>query len=408
MGLAYLMNTYPITSTTFVRREIHAHEAAGVEVTRFAIRDWAEVPVDPEDRDEVSKTTYILKQGILALAFGALCEVLSSPLGFARAVKTALHLATRPGSTGVKHAAYLLEAVFLKQVAKAKDIDHIHAHFSTNSAAVALLSRRMGGPSYSFTAHGPDEFDDSVGNGLVVKVAHAAFVAAITEYARGVIMAATGGQHADQVHVVRCGIDLDEFALTPPPQNKRIVCVGRLCPAKAQVLLVEAVAPLVAAHPDLELVFIGDGEDRGAITQRITALRLDAHVKMPGWGTGQQVRDAIAGARIFALPSFAEGLPIVLMESLAMGRAVVTTRITGIPELVDADCGWIVAPGDVLALREAVDAALRADTATLTSMGETGRARVAQLHDQAQNAAQLRALFAGAKCRYKRTSEFPR
>ena len=395
MALAYLMNTYPITSTTFVRREIAAHEAAGVPVTRFAIRDWAEVPVDPRDRAEVPRTTYILKQGALRLLGRVLREVLTNPAGFARALATTLHLARLkgPGATGAKNFAYLVEAVFFRQEAAARGITHVHAHFSTNSAAVALLARRMGGPGYSFTAHGPDEFDDPAGNGLPVKVEHAAFVAAITDYARGVILTATDGQGADKVHVVHCGIDLDEFDVTPPPANRRILCVGRLCPAKAQALLVEAIAPLVADHPGLELVFIGDGEDRAGIEARVAELRLDTHVRLAGWGTGDEVRAAIKGARIFALPSFAEGLPIVLMESLAMGRAVVTTRITGIPELVDAGCGWVVEPGDVPALRAALAEALAADDATLTALGAEGRARVETRHDQAQTAAQLRGLI---------------
>ncbi|WP_188678105.1 glycosyltransferase family 4 protein [Neptunicoccus cionae] len=393
MGLAYLMNTYPITSTTFVRREIHAHEAAGVPVTRFAIRDWAEVPVDPRDRDEIGKTTYILKQGAGKLVTRTLREMVLNPVGFAKALKTTIHLATRPGSTGIKNAAYLVEAVFFKQAALALGVHHVHAHFSTNSAAVTLLARRMGGPSYSFTAHGPDEFDDPIGNALPVKVEHAAFVAAITDYARGVILDATGSGAADRVKVVRCGIDLDEFEATPTPPNKRIVCVGRLCPAKAQALLVEAVAPLVKDHPTLDLVFIGDGEDRAGIEKQIAELGLENHVTLSGWGTGEEVRAAIKGARIFALPSFSEGLPIVLMESLAMARAVVTTRITGIPELVDNGCGWLVEPGDVPALRAAVAAALSADTDTLEALGETGRSRVIRAHDQARNAAKLRTLF---------------
>ena len=393
MALAYLMNTYPITSTTFVRREIHAHEAAGMPVARFAIRNWGEDLVDPRDRDEIGKTTYILKQGAVALLGRAAKELVTNPAGFARAFATTVHLMTRRGSTGMKNFAYLLEAVFFKQAARAEDIHHVHAHFSTNSAAVALLSRRMGGPSYSFTAHGPDEFDDPAANALPMKVRHAAFVAAITDYARGVILDACGDAEADKVKVVRCGIDLAEFDVTPPPEDKRIVCVGRLCPAKAQVLLVEAIAPLIADHPTLELVFIGDGEDRAGIEARIAELGLQDHIAMPGWGTGEEVRAAIKGARIFALPSFAEGLPIVLMESLAMGRAVVTTKITGIPELVDDQVGWIVAPGDVPALREAVAQALAADTETLSAMGAAGAARVAGAHDQSRNAATLRDHF---------------
>ena len=304
-----------------------------------------------------------------------------------------VHLISRPGSAGLRNVAYLIEAVFLKQEAKAKGILHVHAHFSTNSAAVALLSRRLGGPSYSFTAHGPDEFDDPVGNGLLAKVTHAAFVAAITDYARDVILTATGNKNADKVHVLRCGIDLDEFDLTPPPENARIVCVGRLCPAKAQALLVEAIAPLIAGHPDLELVFIGDGEDRAKIEKRVADLGLEKHVSLAGWGTGEDVRAAIQSARVFALPSFAEGLPIVFMESLAIGRAVITTQINGIPELVDSDCGWIVKAGDVPALQDAVSQALSTDSKTLATLGKTGRKRVIEAHDQTRNAARLRALF---------------
>jgi len=393
MALAYLMNTYPITSTTFVRREIHAHEAAGAPVVRFAIRNWSEDLVDPRDRAEIDRTTYILGQGAAALLGRTLREAVTNPLGFARALKTTLHLARRPGGTGVKNFAYLVEAVFFKQAAAAADVHHVHAHFSTNSTAVALLARRMGGPSYSFTAHGPDEFDDPAANGLPVKVAHAAFVAAITDYARGVILKATDGAGADKVHVVRCGLDLGEFDPTPPPDNARIVCVGRLCPAKAQALLVEAIAPLVADHPGLDLVLIGDGEDRAMIEDRIATLGLGAHVTLAGWGSGDAVREAIAGARVFALPSYAEGLPIVLMESLALGRPVVTTRITGIPELIDESCGWVVAAGDVPALTGALRAALETPVAALEQMAGAGRTRVLARHDQSHNAQTLRNLF---------------
>ena len=399
--LAYLMNTYPVTSATFIRREIAAHEAAGCPVDRFAIRAWGEQPVDLRDRAEGEKTTYILRQGPLRLGLATVREALTNPSGLARAIGTTWQLMRLrgPAAVGLKNLAYLVEAVFLKQAARRRGITHIHAHFSTNPAAVALLSRRLGGPSYSFTAHGPDEFDDPAGNGLPMKVAHAAFVAAITDYARGVILEATGGQGAGKVHVVRCGIDLGEFDFTPPPDSKRITCVGRLCPAKAQTLLVEAVAPLVADHPTLELLFIGDGEDRPKIEARIADLGLERNVTLAGWGTGEEVRAAIQSARVFALPSFAEGLPIVLMESLALGRPVVTTRITGIPELIDASCGWVVEPGDVDALRTALRTALETDVATLASMARQGRTRVEIRHDQARNAEGLRDLFRDAGTR---------
>lgn len=393
MTLAYLMNTYPITSTTFVRREIHAHENAGLDVKRFAIRDWSETLVDPRDRDEIAKTTYILKQGIVPLAWRTVVEMATNPVGFIRALGTCLRLMASKDGAGLKNAAYLVEAVFFKQASVAAGVHHVHAHFSTNSTAVALLSRRLGGPSYSFTAHGPDEFNDPAIKGMPIKVAHAEFVAAITDYASGVILEATSGKGAEKVHVVRCGIELSEFEPTPPPDNARIVCVGRLCPAKAQVLLIEAIAPLIAEHPTVELVLIGDGEDRKMIEARIAELGLQSYVTLAGWGTGEDVRKAILEARLFALPSFAEGLPIVLMESLAMGRAVITTRITGIPELVDEDCGWVVEAGDVPALSEALRRALASDDAALIEKGKVGRARVVAHHDQTKNAAALRRYF---------------
>ncbi|MFZ3583342.1 glycosyltransferase family 4 protein [Loktanella sp. DJP18] len=393
MTLVYLMNTYPLISTTFVRREIHAHETAGVPVARFAIRPWGQPLVDPLDRAELARTIYLLGPGLLRLALGGLREAVLNPAGLARALATTLHLATRRGGTGARNFVYLLEAVRFKRMARAAGVTHVHAHFSTNAAAVALLSRRMGGPAYSFTAHGPDEFDDTEANGLRVKVRHAAFVAAITNYARGVISTATGGRHDDKIHVVRCGIDLEAFDPLPPADNARIVCVGRLCPAKAQGLLVEAIAPLVGDHPDLQLVFVGDGEDRAGIEARVRTLGLGSHVTLAGWGTGDDVRTAIAAARVLALPSDAEGLPIVLMEALAMGRPVITTRITGIPELVDDGCGWVVTPGSVPELTAAIAAALATPPATLQDMAAEGRRRVARNHDQAVNAARLRLLF---------------
>lgn len=391
--LAYLMNTYPITSTTFVRREIHAHEAAGVPVLRYAIRNWSEDLVDPRDKAEIDKTTYILRQGAGRLAWWAVREAVSHPIAFARALRATLHLATRPKGAGVKSFAYLAEAVFFKQASLAAGVHHVHAHFSTNSAAVAMLSRLMGGPSYSFTSHGPDEFDDPAANALPLKLRHAAFVAAITSYAKGVISQATGGADDAKIAVVGCGIDLAEFAFTPVPDIARIVCVGRLCPAKAQALLVEAIAPLVANHPDLKLVLIGDGEDRAMIEARIAVLGLQDHVALRGWASGDEVRAEIGRARVFALPSYAEGLPIVLMESLALGRPVITTWITGIPELIDEKCGWLVTPGAVPEFTQALSEALQASSDVLQSMAAEGRARVTSRHNQKKNASALRALF---------------
>lgn len=387
------MNTYPVTSATFIRREIAALEAQDVAITRFAVRRWDQALVDPADQAEAARVTYLLEVGAVRLGLGALREAFVNPRGMVRALGGAWQLWRNAGrGAGLRHLAYLLEAVELK--ARSRGVSHLHAHFSTNTAAVALLSARLGGPGYSFTAHGPDEFDDPKAASLAMKIAEARFVVAITEFARTRLALAGGMGQWGKLHVLRCGVDLD--ALTPAPvpdADAPLLCIGRLCPQKAQVLLIAAFAQLRDSHPGARLVLIGDGETRPQIEAAIRAQGLDAQVALRGWADNAAVAEALAEARALVLPSFAEGLPIVIMEALARGRPVISTYIAGIPELVSPDCGWLVPAGDVDALAGALRTCLEASPEALAAMGAQGRARVEQAHELHANAAQLRALF---------------
>lgn len=401
MSLAYLMNMYPMTSTTFVRQEIHAHEAAGLTgLTRFAIRPWPETLVAPEDVAEKEITDYLLSAGAPALLGGFLVECLANPAGSVRALATTARLIRAARGKVVRNLAYLLEAVRFKQRAKAAGHSHVHVHFSTNSAAVALLARRLGGPSYSFTVHGPDELVDPAANALALKAEHAKAVIAITDYCRNFIIDHCGDRVADKVHIVRCGIDPAEFApRAEPVESATLVCVGRLCAAKQQVLLPDLAAKLAPDFPDLKIVLIGDGEDRPAIEARIRELGVGAHVELAGWGARDEVRAALEGARAMLLPSLAEGLPVVIMEALALGCPVISTRIAGIPELLDAECGWVIPPGDPAALEQATRACLSESSERLARMGRTGRTRVLDRHDQARNAEGLRQIILNGAAR---------
>ena len=397
MNIGYMMNTYPATSGTFIRREIHALEAQGVTVKRYAIRRWDEDLVDPADLAEQARTHYLLSGRAMGLIGTFLLECVTNPLGVARALGTWTRLIRNAGGRVVHHSAYLMEAVSLRRQARRDGIDHIHTHFSTNSAAVAMLCHRMGGPSYSFTVHGPDELVDPTASSLALKIENAAFVAAITHFCRMTLILAGGMAAWDKIHIVRCGLDLAEFPLDAQPRedNQTLVCVGRLCPQKGQVLIPGAVAALVDKHPDLKVVLVGDGESRSAIEAEIARLGLGGHIELAGWATNAEVRGHISRARALLLPSFAEGLPIVLMEALALGRPVVTTYIAGIPELVDEGCGWIVPASDQDRLIGALDACLSATPEDLSRMGQEGRRRVEAAHDQHANAAALKALFVG-------------
>ena len=397
MKIGYLLNTYPVTSGTFIRREIHALEALDVEVERYAVRRWNQDLVDPMDRAEQARTHYLLSGRTAALIADVLREALTNPFGLARALATSARLVGNAGGGLIRHMAYLMEAASLKRRAKADGIAHIHAHFSTNSAAVALLCHRFGGPTYSFTAHGPDEFVDPGPSSLGLKIRHAAFVVAISHFCRRTLLLAGGSGAADKIHIVRCGLDLDEFPVSEAgfDRSQPLLCIGRLCPQKAQTLIPAAVDSLRAAHPDLTVVLIGDGESRAEIEQAIDQHGLSDRIQLLGWQSNSEVRAHLASARAMLLPSLAEGLPIVIMEALAMGRPVISTYIAGIPELVDARCGWIIPASAEGALAGAIDAAMRASPEILAEMGREGRARVERIHDQSANAAKLKALFAG-------------
>lgn len=397
MKLAYLMNMYPLISTTFIRREIEAHERAGVPVDRFAIRPWDQDLVDPKDIAEVPKMEYLLAGGLGGLARSALREIASNLPGFLRASRATAKMVRVAKGNRLKTIVYFLEAIVLKQKATARGVTHIHTHFSTNSAAVAMLSHLLGGPPYSVTIHGPDELYEMERNALALKVEHASFIAAITEYCRNVVDTHCVGRFTDKIRILRCGLDFRDFPEPGPvPETSEIVCVGRLCPAKAQSLLVEAMADVVKTHPDARLTLLGDGEDRPEIEATIVKHGLEKNVHLAGWATNDDVRAAVTRSRALVLPSKAEGLPIVIMESFALGRPVVSTIINGIPELVDESCGWLSPFGDIPALVENLKALLDTPPETLTTMATEGRRRVLEYHDQDRNAAQLRTEIEGS------------
>jgi glycosyltransferase involved in cell wall biosynthesis len=395
MRVAYLVTYYPRVSHTFIRREIAALEAQGVEVERFALRRAPDAVVDEDDQREAARTRVILDSSPLALLAATLRAALRSPLRFLRAFRLALRLG-RASERGVfKNLGYLVEACVLRGWLAESGCAHVHAHFGTNSTAAAMLCHELGGPGYSFTAHGPDEFDSPVGLGLREKIERARFVVAISSFARSQLWRQCSYGHWPKVQVVRCGLDGGFLEAEPVPiaDRPRFVSVGRLSGQKGYPLLIEAAARLAAEGRDFELTLVGDGELRGELEALIDRHALRARVTITGLADGERVRAELRAARVFVLPSFAEGLPVVIMEALALGRPVLATTVAGIPELVSPECGWLVPPGSVDALVQAMQTALATPVAELERMGEVGRARVRKQHDVRIEAAKLRGLF---------------
>jgi len=395
MKLAYLLGTYPLPSETFVRKEIESLEELGQPVVRTAARRWDNDVVDPRDIAEQAITDYLITGGKGRLLGDALATLVRHPLRSLAMLAPLWRLYRNAGKQFFVHGVYALEALAFRTRAARGGITHVHCHFSNNAAAVAMLARTLGGPSYSFTVHGPDELIDPRARSLGAKARGAAFVVAITAYCRGRILQ-EAQDVADKVQIIHCGIDPDDFAFDPvPPDNARIVCVGRLCFNKGQRHIPAALALVKDEFPDLVIDLLGGGDDEALIRAEIAKYGVEDRVVLHGWATGTQVREAIRNARALLLPSYAEGLPIVIMEALAVGRPVLTTRITGIPELVDAECGWLFEPGDVDAIADALRGVMRATTAERAAMGREGRRRVEERHDLRKSAATLLEAFKG-------------
>lgn len=395
--IAYLVNQYPSVSHSFIRREILALEAQGTPVLRVALRGWDAPLADPADVAERGKTTYLLQGGLPGLVPRGLAGLLRRPGRALRALRRAWRLSRGSDRAFPYHLVYLLEAAALLRVLERSGAHHLHAHFGTNPAEIALLAKALGGPSFSFTVHGPEEFDRPGELKLREKAAAASAVVAISHYCRSQLVRIAAPADAGKIAIVHCGLDdlfLAAPPLPPPGGGTRLVCVGRLCRDKCQPMLVRAVAALRDRGIAVNLVLAGDGDLRSEVEALIAEAGLANQIEITGWVGSETVRALLESADALVLPSVAEGLPVVIMEAMALGRPVITSWVAGIPELVrPGRDGLLVAPGDEAGLVEALARFVGMEPAERAAMGESARRRVRENHTVAVEVAKLAALF---------------
>ena len=396
MRVAYFINQYPKVSHSFIRREILSLERLGMTVQRIALRGLNDTLVDSEDLSERANTHYVLDGGMLNVLLSVIKTLFSRPVAFFLTLKLAIKMGWHADRLLPYHLIYFAEAcqIFLRM--KSFGAQHVHAHFGSNSTEVVMLARALGGPPYSFTVHGPEEFDKPQALKLAEKIQHAAFVVAISSYGRSQLFRWIDSQYWHKVKIIHCGLEQSFYTDAPsnPPLKARLVCVGRLCEQKGQLLLLEACRNLKDKGIEFNLVLAGDGEMRAEVERMIAVYGISADVRITGWISSQQVRDEILASRAMVLPSFAEGLPVVIMEAMALKRPVISTYVAGIPELViDGENGWLVPAGSVLELTSAMEAILSAPNQHLVEMGEAAYDRVRQRHDIDTEASKLASLF---------------
>jgi colanic acid/amylovoran biosynthesis glycosyltransferase len=396
MKVAYFINQYPKVSHTFVRREIKALERIDVAVARYSLRSNSNDLVDQEDVNEASLTSYILDQGLLQILWTFLVAGVTRPMRSLRVFFLAFIVGWRSERGMLRNFAYVLEGAQLAKWCSRDQVQHIHAHFGTNSATVAMFASEFCDLPFSFTAHGADELDIARTRDMQEKLRRASFIVAASWYVRSQLMRKIEFPVWNKIKVVHCGLDGDFLECDTPqfPKSPQILCVGRLCDEKAQLLLVLAVAQLKKRRIDFRLVLAGDGPNRAQIERAVAEAGLQENVTITGWVSGERVRQEIASATLFVLPSLIEGLPVAIMEAMALGRPVISTFIAGIPELViSGETGWLVPAGDVEALAGELANALSLSEIQLRKIGEAGKKRVRDRHDVMKEALKLKTLF---------------
>lgn len=421
MPIAYLTGEYPRATDTFIQREVAQLRAQGTEVFTFSIRR-------PGDRHMVSqalqqerdRTTYLLSPpnllGLLALLASLLGDHLQlfaqSPCRYLRA----LALAKRTSQPGFKGLLYQLfyfgEGGILARHLQRRGIPHLHNHIGSSSCTVAMLAAALSGSTYSFTLHGPHIFFEPHRWRIDEKIKQAKFVACISHFCRSQAMVFTDLADWDKLHIVHCGIPFncssqendasqthqasqaEPFELVQHrPHRKRLLYVGRLAAEKGLPILLQGLGQIQAQHPDLQLDIIGDGADRPALETLTHRLGLDRQVNFLGYQSQGEVRQALQTTDVFVLPSFAEGVPVSLMEAMAAGVPVVSTQIAGVGELVeDGVNGFLVPPGDGASLGDRI-AQLLGDAELRSRFGQAGRAKVEREFNLAIEVTKLQAIF---------------
>lgn len=396
MKLAYVLNTYPQRSHSFIRRELQALERIGFSIDRIAMRKADQPMVDPLDVAEGARTTHVLEAGILFLFASVARQFLTHPIRSVRVLRRA-RVHGKIGRIGaIRLCAYFAEACVIASHVHDNSIEHLHAHFGTNATSVAMFASQLSGIPYSFTVHGPEEFDAPITLDLSTKIKHARFVVAISSFGHSQICRWADTNDWHKINVVHCGIEPEAFQSASPVSDgpRRLVCIGRFAEQKGHLILIKAFAQTLEKHPDLHLVLLGDGEMRPAIEAAIEQHNIGANVTLAGWVGEERIRQELNNAHALIAPSFAEGLPMVVMEAMANARPVISTYIAGTPELVQSGkTGWLVPAGDQSALSDAIGQLAEAPTKALSEMGENARSRVLVRHDIDVEATKLAHLF---------------
>jgi colanic acid/amylovoran biosynthesis glycosyltransferase len=387
--MVYFLSRYPAVSHTFFLKEILGLRELGFEIETASVNppDRPTSKLPPIEAAE-ARNTYYLKQIDVWLGLGSLVAVTLVRTGvMLRALKAMATLGHWDLSRRLYAFFYMVEALLLGHWMHQRGLRHLHVHFGGSVSTVAMLAAEAWGFDYSMTIHGPEEFFEVEHCYLPRKIEKAKFIFCISDFCRSQLMKYCDPDHWDKMHVVRLGVDTDEFEPVSHEAKLplQIICVGRLVAAKGQHILLQAFSHLRSKGHAVHLTYIGDGPARSSLEREAAEHVLGGHVTFCGALNHDQTREQMAKADIFALASFAEGIPVALMEAMAMGIPCVSTSVAGIPELIqDKVDGLLVPPSSVESFASAIES-LVLDQALRKRLGASGRAHVVEHYNLAVN-----------------------
>jgi glycosyltransferase involved in cell wall biosynthesis len=380
MKLGYLVSQYPALSHTFVLREVLALRRHGFDVRVVSVRkcDRPIAALSADEAQEAKRTFSVIGAGRAHALLAAIRVLCRHPLGCLRGLLYAWSLSRGTPRLLLMYSLYFLEAVVAGEQFERQGVTHIHTHFSST---VLLILARIFRVRYSLTAHGSGEFVDVVGFHLAAKVAGAVFVATVGQYGMSQVMNASDPAHWHKVVALPLGVDVEAFRPRSASERSQsepfsLLSVGRLSPPKGYPILIEAVVLLRARGRNVTLTLVGEGPERATLESLIARRDLGDCVRLAGACNHERLPDYYGSSDAFVLSSFLEGVPVVLMEAMAMELPCVATWITGIPEIIEQDVeGLLVPPASASALAEAVER-LMEDPAGARRLGSAARRKV--------------------------------
>jgi colanic acid/amylovoran biosynthesis glycosyltransferase len=402
--IGYVLNQYPAISHTFILREIRALRELGIDIDTFSIHrsDPAHLLAE-EDRAEYRRTYALRPIRVGSFVAAHVSAFRDRPDTYLRALGKALWRGRRGARELAWQLFYFLEAVPLWLRINRAGLRHVHAHFTSPAADVAMVIAELGngseGSSWSFSAHGADIQETDQAR-LADKIQSAQHVVCVSDYGRSQLMAISDSAQWPKIAVVHCGVDTQAFPTRHGERRNarplRILNVGRLVPVKGQAVLLEAVALVRRRGVDGRLTIVGDGPLRESLRDTARSLGIEDSVDFPGSIGQDDIAAHYGNADLFCLPSLREGVPVVIMEAMASGVPVIASRIMGIPELVEDEVtGLLVAPGRADLLAEAI-IRLASNHELSDRLAIAGQRRVAAEYEVRDCARQLAFVLADA------------